>query len=121
MDPTTTTTARPRSRRRRTRWNAGLLTLGLACGTAWGLDRYVVEHVEIADVAAYGSAQVAADDAAQDASGAATTSGTASAGTSTDASATHAASGGRLAPTLHTADPQTPPRAVPAGARSVEP
>lgn len=37
------------------------------------------------------------------------------------AAATHAASGGRLAPTLHTADPQTPPRAVPAGARSVEP
>lgn len=83
MDPITTPTARPRTRRRRTRWAAGLLTLGLAGGTAWGLDRYVVEHVEIADVAAYEAAQVAADDAAQETSGVAT-SGT----TSTDTTAT---------------------------------
>ncbi|MBD7952221.1 phosphodiester glycosidase family protein [Oerskovia rustica] len=44
-----------RRRRRRRAFLAGGLALTLTLGgaTAWALDRYVVEHVEIADVAAY--------------------------------------------------------------------
>ena len=75
-------TRSPRTRHRRTRWTAGLLTLGLAGGAAWGLDRYVIEHVEIADVAAYEAAQAEAT------TDAGTSTGAASGTTSTEASAT---------------------------------
>jgi len=48
----------PRRRARRA-WVSGALALALATGggTAWALDRYVVDHVEIADVSSYEAAQ----------------------------------------------------------------
>ncbi|MBE9938411.1 phosphodiester glycosidase family protein [Cellulosimicrobium cellulans] len=51
----------PASRRRR-RWRAALVTalavlLPLGGATAWALDRFVVEHVEIDDVSAYEASQ----------------------------------------------------------------
>ncbi|MGO1316551.1 MAG: phosphodiester glycosidase family protein, partial [Cellulomonadaceae bacterium] len=55
MDPT----PEPRPRRVRRRLRRALISSGLAltlvtgAGTAWALDRFVVPHVEIADVAAY--------------------------------------------------------------------
>lgn len=53
----------PRStgRRRRRTVLAGSLALVLAVGgtTAWALDRYVIEHVQIADVSAYEASQAA--------------------------------------------------------------
>ncbi len=65
--PQPATAARPRTRRRRIlRWVGGFLAvLLLAAGgvTWWALDRYVWEHVEIADVDAY-EAQVYAERAA---------------------------------------------------------
>jgi exopolysaccharide biosynthesis protein len=77
-----TRTRRPRSRARRA-VVAAVVTLSLttAGGTAWALDRYVVEHVAISDVDAYEAAAAAST----------TTSGTSSdtsTDTSTDASAT---------------------------------
>ncbi|MFF2830189.1 phosphodiester glycosidase family protein [Cellulosimicrobium cellulans] len=53
--------APPASRRRR-RWRAALVAvlavlLPLGGATAWALDRFVVEHVEIADVSAYEASQ----------------------------------------------------------------
>ncbi|MBD7999706.1 phosphodiester glycosidase family protein [Oerskovia gallyi] len=58
--PGTPSAAPPARRRRRRRaFVAGGLALTLTLGgaTAWALDRYVVEHVEIADVAAYEASQ----------------------------------------------------------------
>lgn len=83
---------RPRRRRRRNVIiGASLVTvLTLGGGTAWALDRFVVQHVEISDVSAYeaeqsGSASSStADDAADDASTA--TVVTADAATTDDAS-----------------------------------
>lgn len=48
-----------RKRRRRRVILASTLTLALALtgGTAWALDRYVIEHVEISDVSGYEAAQ----------------------------------------------------------------
>lgn len=56
----TPTPSRPKRRVRRA-VIATLAALGLTVGgaTAWALDRYVIEHVEIADVAAYESEQTA--------------------------------------------------------------
>lgn len=51
---------RPRSVRRAVLVGALAVALPVAGGTAWALDRYVVEHVEIADVAAYEASQAAA-------------------------------------------------------------
>lgn len=49
------TTTRPPTRRLRRAVLAGATALTLAAGggTAWALDRYVIDHVEVADVAAY--------------------------------------------------------------------
>ncbi len=54
----------PRPRRLRRAVLATVLALALTLGgtTAWALNRYVIEHVEIADVDAYEAAQTAADD-----------------------------------------------------------
>lgn len=84
--PPTRPTRRVRPRRPlRRAIAAGVLTLALTIGgaTAWALDRFVIEHVEIADVAAY---EQAANDSA------ATSSGTASSGETTGASSDEAAS-----------------------------
>ncbi|HEY0188403.1 MAG TPA: phosphodiester glycosidase family protein [Cellulomonas sp.] len=55
----------PRTRRSRLRRgvlvSVLVLTLSLGGATAWALDRYVIEHVEIGDVDAYEAAQQAAD------------------------------------------------------------
>ncbi len=50
---------RPRKRRIRRAVIAGTTALTLAAGggSAWALDRFVVDHVEISDVAAYEAAQ----------------------------------------------------------------
>ncbi|MEZ5375099.1 MAG: phosphodiester glycosidase family protein [Acidimicrobiales bacterium] len=58
--PTPTGPTHPRSRRRRTVLRSVLAAVGIAVvaalGTAWwALDRFVIDHVEIADVAAYES------------------------------------------------------------------
>jgi exopolysaccharide biosynthesis protein len=60
--PTPTPEAPRRPRRVRRAVLAGVLAVALpvAGGTAWALDRYVVEHVEISDVAAYEASQAAA-------------------------------------------------------------
>ncbi len=60
--PTRTTEAPRRPRRVRRAVLAGVLAVALpvAGGTAWALDRYVVEHVEISDVSAYEASQAAA-------------------------------------------------------------
>lgn len=60
--PTRTPEAPRRPRRVRRAVLAGVLavTLPVAGGTAWALDRYVVEHVEISDVSAYEASQAAA-------------------------------------------------------------
>ncbi|WP_454049288.1 phosphodiester glycosidase family protein [Cellulomonas sp. Marseille-Q8402] len=51
-------TRHPRSRIRRAALASGLVVvLTLGGGTAWALDRFVVDHVEIADVDAYEDAQ----------------------------------------------------------------
>jgi exopolysaccharide biosynthesis protein len=51
-------TRHPRSRTRRTLLASGLVVvLALGGGSAWALDRFVVDHVEIADVDAYEAAQ----------------------------------------------------------------
>ncbi|MFE5839211.1 phosphodiester glycosidase family protein [Arthrobacter sp. NPDC056493] len=59
--------ARKRSKARPTRRAilAGALALTLSAGgaTAWALDRFVVQHVEISDVSAYEAAQGASSDA----------------------------------------------------------
>jgi exopolysaccharide biosynthesis protein len=74
MTPTTRTRTRtrPRTRTRRAVVAAAVaLSLTTAGGTAWALDRFVVEHVAIADVAAYEAATAdgtTADDVASDAS-----------------------------------------------------
>ncbi|GAA1410915.1 phosphodiester glycosidase family protein [Oerskovia paurometabola] len=85
--PSTAPPARRRRRRRRRAFVAGGLALTLTLGgaTAWALDRYVVEHVEIADVAAYEASQ-ATDSGTQGAP-----SGT-SAGSSSETGATADAS-----------------------------
>ncbi|WP_282945572.1 phosphodiester glycosidase family protein [Cellulomonas endometrii] len=63
---------RPRRRLRRTLVASALaLVLALGGGTAWALDRFVVDHVEIADVQAYeaeqqGTTTGASDDGASD-------------------------------------------------------
>ncbi len=74
-----------RRRRRRRAWLAGTLAITLPLGGAtwWALDRFVVEHVEIADVQAYEAAQ-ASDSSASDSSGTSTT--TEDTGTATAAS-----------------------------------
>jgi len=56
---------RPRRRRIRRALIAGTTALTLAAGggSAWALDRFVVDHVEISDVAAYEAAQSTAADA----------------------------------------------------------
>ncbi len=76
--PTRTPEAPRRPRRVRRAVLAGVLavTLPVAGGTAWALDRYVVEHVEISDVSAYEASQAAASGTA------ATTAGTAESDTS---------------------------------------
>ena len=50
---------KPKKRRFRRAVIAGVLTVTLTAGggTAWALDRFVIEHVEISDVAAYESSQ----------------------------------------------------------------
>lgn len=60
--PTRTAEAPRRPRRVRRAVLAGVLAVALpvAGGTAWALDRYVVEHVEISDVSAYEASQAAA-------------------------------------------------------------
>ena len=60
--PTRTPEAPRRPRRVRRAVLAGVLavTLPVAGGTAWALDRYVVEHVEISDVSAHEASQAAA-------------------------------------------------------------
>ncbi|MBE7701333.1 phosphodiester glycosidase family protein [Oerskovia sp. Sa1BUA8] len=65
---------------------AGGLTLTLALGgvAAWALDRFVVEHVEIADVAAYEASQVSASGSGTEG----TSSGTTDAGTSASSDGT---------------------------------
>lgn len=66
MDPTLTPT-RPsrRSRRIRNAVIAGLLVVVLTAGgaAAWAVDRFLVEHVEIADVSAYEAANSTVTDA----------------------------------------------------------
>src|SRR5690349_16994819 len=54
--------ARPKRRRLRRAVIASTLavTLTVGGGTAWALDRFVIDHVEIADVAAYEASQTAA-------------------------------------------------------------
>jgi len=76
--PTRTPEAPRRPRRVRRAVLAGVLAVALpvAGGTAWALDRYVVEHVEISDVSAYEASQAAASGTA------ATTAGTAESDTS---------------------------------------
>ena len=60
---------RPRRVRRAVLVGALAVALPVAGGTAWALDRFVVEHVEISDVAAYEASQAAASGtAATDAS-----------------------------------------------------
>lgn len=95
MNPTTSTPhpphrpRRPRRVRRAVLVGALAVALPVAGGTAWALDRYVVEHVEISDVAAYEASQAAA-------SGTSTT-------TSTDDAASAAASA-VLTDTTYTSD-----------------
>lgn len=63
MNPPTRTPEaprRPRRLRRAVLVGALAVALPVAGGTAWALDRYVVEHVEISDVAAYEASQAAA-------------------------------------------------------------
>lgn len=76
--PNRTTEAPRRPRRVRRAVLAGVLAVALpvAGGTAWALDRYVVEHVEISDVSAYEASQAAASGTA------ASTAGTAESDTS---------------------------------------
>ncbi|WP_454729423.1 phosphodiester glycosidase family protein [Cellulosimicrobium protaetiae] len=89
--PAPRASSEPPVTRRRRRWRAALVTalavlLPLGGATAWALDRFVVEHVEIADVSAYEASRsldasgasgqgVAADDGEGTAAG--TSSGTA--------------------------------------------
>jgi exopolysaccharide biosynthesis protein len=71
---------RPRLLRRVVVIPALVVTLTLGGATAWALDRYVIEHVEISDVDAYEAAQSGAADAS--------TSTDADTGTTTDATTT---------------------------------
>lgn len=96
--------APPASRRRR-RWRAALVTalavlLPLGGATAWALDRFVVEHVEIADVSAYEASQ------GLDASGASGQGATADdgAGASTGTSAGTSAGTGTVGGDTYTSD-----------------
>ncbi|GAA1465515.1 phosphodiester glycosidase family protein [Microbacterium thalassium] len=59
---------RPRRRRRRTVILSSTLALLLTVGgtAAWAADRYLVEHVEIADVSAYEAANAGAESASAD-------------------------------------------------------
>ncbi|WP_129339285.1 phosphodiester glycosidase family protein [Cellulomonas endophytica] len=70
----------PRARRRRARagWLAGGLALLLATGggSAWALDRFVVDHVVVADVDAYAAAQAAAGSTSTTTTSGTTTTGT---------------------------------------------
>lgn len=82
MNPPTRTPEaprRPRRLRRAVLVGALAVALPVAGGTVWALDRYVVEHVEISDVAAYEASQ-------------ATASGTATTAASTTEAADAAAS-----------------------------
>ena len=75
----------PRRRRRRLLLGGGLaLTLALGGTTAWALDRFVVEHVEIADVSAYEASQASASGSGTEG----TSSGTTDAGTSASSDGT---------------------------------
>ncbi|MEV8028025.1 phosphodiester glycosidase family protein [Cellulosimicrobium funkei] len=96
--------APPASRRRR-RWRAALVTalavlLPLGGATAWALDRFVVEHVEIDDVSAYEASQ------GLDASGASSQGATADdgAGASTGTSAGTSAGTGTVDGDTYTSD-----------------
>ncbi len=53
---------RPRRLRRGVLVSVLVVTLSLGGATAWALDRFVIEHVEISDVDAYEAAQAAASD-----------------------------------------------------------
>ncbi|SDF57551.1 Predicted protein [Cellulosimicrobium cellulans] len=60
--PASSASSAPPAPRRRPRWRAALVTtlavlLPLGGASAWALDRFVVEHVEIADVSAYEASQ----------------------------------------------------------------
>ena len=77
----------PPATRRRRRWRAALVTalavlLPLGGATAWALDRFVVEHVEIADVSAYEATQGLDASVASDQDATADDGAGASAGTS---------------------------------------
>lgn len=65
-----------------------VLVLALGGGTAWALDRFVVDHVEIADVQAYEAAQSGTADTGTDAGTDGTTSATVSGTTATSDDAT---------------------------------
>lgn len=84
-----TPTAPPGRRLRRRAFLAGGLALTLTLGgaTAWALDRYVVEHVEIADVAAY-EADQASDAGTEGASSGASSGRAVSADASTSSDGT---------------------------------
>lgn len=89
MTASSDTTPRPRRRLRRTLiGSAAALVVALGGTGAWALDRFVIDHVEISDVAAYEAAVVASRSAT------ATTSGSASSasaeGTATSAATTEA-------------------------------
>ncbi|MFF1528494.1 phosphodiester glycosidase family protein [Cellulomonas sp. NPDC058312] len=80
---------RPPRRVRRAVLSAALvLVLALGGGTAWALDRFVVDHVEIADVQAYEAAQSGTADTGTDAGTDGTTSATVSGTTATSDDAT---------------------------------
>jgi exopolysaccharide biosynthesis protein len=64
-----------------------VLVLALGGGTAWALDRFVVDHVEIADVQAYEAAQSGTADAGTDAGTDGTTSATVTGTTATSEAA----------------------------------
>lgn len=85
-----TPTAPPDRRLRRRAFLAGGLALTLTLGgaTAWALDRYVVEHVEIADVAAY-EADQASDAGTEGASSGASSGRAVSADASTSSDGTN--------------------------------
>ncbi|MFF2622821.1 phosphodiester glycosidase family protein [Oerskovia jenensis] len=75
--PGTPSTTPPAPRRRRRAVLAGglALTLSLGGATAWALDRYVVEHVEIADVAAYEASRASVPDSGTQGASSGTSSG----------------------------------------------
>ncbi|NTW42418.1 MAG: phosphodiester glycosidase family protein, partial [Cellulomonadaceae bacterium] len=77
-----TRTSQPRRLRRRPVVAGALaLTLVATGGTAWALDRFVIEHVEISDVAAYEAALAATSGTTTDSSSTTTDAGTTTSGT----------------------------------------